>query len=104
MDTKAEAATGKAGESAAAAAAPPQKHLSIPLLRGSEGGRAGGPRDGEFQSGDGSGRGVEWSGEKKGERMCVRVDGGRIELWEKDGWMEGGREGGRQRGESGLLG
>ena len=57
------------------------------FLRGSEeGGAARGPRAGEFQSGDSSGRSVEWREERERELVCVRVDGGRIELWETDGW------------------
>ena len=54
-------------------------------------GDEGSAEDGEFQSGDGSGRRVEWSGEKRerqGERACVR-ESGRIELREKEGWMDG---------------
>ena len=58
---------------------------------------------------------AEWSGvarrgereserARERERGCVRVDGGRIELWKKDGWMEVWREGEREGGESGLPG
>ena len=93
VDTKAEAAAAaaaeKAGEeSAASAAPPPQKHLSIPLSE-----RERGRRGGEGAAGWGiSIRRQQWPQrgvarrERERELVCVRVDGGRIELWETDGW------------------
>ena len=62
------------------AAAPPQKHLSIPLLRGSEGGSKGKGvlRMGNFNQA--TAVAAEWSGVarrgrgRERERVCVRVE------------------------------
>ena len=103
MDTK---AAGKAGGRERErgvrhpAAAPPQKHLSIPLLRGSEGGRKGTKgvlRMGNFNQA--TAVAAQWSGVARRGRACVR-ESGRIELREKEGWMDGWMVG----EESGLLG
>ena len=94
MDTK---AAGKAGGRERErgvrhpAAAPPQKHLSIPLLRGSEGGRKGTKgvlRMGNFNQATAVAVAAEWSGVARRGRACVR-ESGRIELREKEGWMDG---------------
>ena len=86
MDTK---AAGKAGGRERErgvrhpAAAPPQKHLSIPLLRGSEGGREGTKgvlRMGNFNQATAVAVAAEWSGVarrgrgRERERVCVRVE------------------------------
>ena len=95
VDTKAEAAAEKAGEeSAASAAPPPQKHLSIPLSE-----RERGRRGGEGAAGWGiSIRRQQWPqrgvARRERERARVRESGWWKNRAMGDGWM----------GESGLLG
>ena len=109
MDTKAAGKAGGREGTGEGSAAPGRGTTSKAFVnsasereRGRKGRDEGSAEDGEFQSGDGSGRRVEWSGEKRerqGERACVR-ESGRIELREKEGWMDGWMVG----EESGLLG